>query len=284
MLLMVRRAFTLIELLVVIAIIAILAAILFPVFAQAKESAKQIQCMSNMRQLGIAAKMYQGDNDDVWFQEIRYEPRAGFADAQMWIGYDNNNEILTTVIPGNTSAPARNPIRPGLIDPYLKSEGIKSCPKKPQNWQLAIALNGFQDGFSTPYYTTNPAAEHNEYGPASKKFVSEECPGTTGVCYINGVETFAGVNGSEIEQESNTLMAWEHGSYAPMCNFLMPYDWFNSPPNDGSPVAESLKKHFNFLHRDGTNTVWTDGHAKRYTYSQLRRPFFSVRKDIYPTN
>ena len=59
-----RRAFTLIELLVVIAIIAILAAILFPVFAQAKDAAKRTACLSNANQLGKAVIMYMGDADD----------------------------------------------------------------------------------------------------------------------------------------------------------------------------------------------------------------------------
>jgi prepilin-type N-terminal cleavage/methylation domain-containing protein len=61
-----RPGFTLIELLVVIAIIAILAAILFPVFAQARESARQATCLSNMKQIGTASMMYVQDYDETY--------------------------------------------------------------------------------------------------------------------------------------------------------------------------------------------------------------------------
>ena len=66
---MTRRAFTLIELLVVIAIVAILAAILFPVFAQAKASAKKTACLSNLKQLGVAFTLYEADADDTFPQD-----------------------------------------------------------------------------------------------------------------------------------------------------------------------------------------------------------------------
>ena len=62
-----RRGFTLIELLVVIAIIAILAAILFPVFARAREKARQASCLSNCKQMGLAAMMYIQDYDEVFY-------------------------------------------------------------------------------------------------------------------------------------------------------------------------------------------------------------------------
>src|SRR5260370_6629248 len=61
-----RRGFTLIELLVVIAIIAILAAILFPVFARAREQARKTTCLSNMKQIGLSLGMYLQDNDEVF--------------------------------------------------------------------------------------------------------------------------------------------------------------------------------------------------------------------------
>ncbi|MEQ1936562.1 MAG: prepilin-type N-terminal cleavage/methylation domain-containing protein, partial [Fimbriimonadaceae bacterium] len=72
-----NRAFTLIELLVVIAIIAILAAILFPVFAQAKEAAKKTAAISNYKQQGTGTQLYMGDNDDLMMMSFRWVTATG---------------------------------------------------------------------------------------------------------------------------------------------------------------------------------------------------------------
>jgi prepilin-type N-terminal cleavage/methylation domain-containing protein len=79
-----KRAFTLIELLVVIAIIAILAAILFPVFAQAKAAAKKTQSLSNVKQLNLASLMYAGDSDDNFCAEGEAGPANGWGWQMTW--------------------------------------------------------------------------------------------------------------------------------------------------------------------------------------------------------
>lgn len=263
----IRRAFTLIELLVVIAIIAILAAILFPVFAQAKNAAKQAMCLSNMRQLGMAAMMYKADNEDVWFPASILSPLPGFAPQQIWIGYDNNNYGYDGGFYGHVYEPATHPPRPGAIDPYLKNHQIKRCPSMPPTWQSSYALNWFNPGYWSNYYSVNPGAYQQEWGPASKIFRFEP----------DGTYTTLGANDSEVQEPANTLVAWEHLSRVPMCNFLMTDNWFGSPPANPALIA-----HFNFLHTQGANTIWADGHAKHIFYGQLKRPMFSCRKDIYP--
>jgi prepilin-type N-terminal cleavage/methylation domain len=103
-----RSAFTLIELLVVIAIIAILAAILFPVFAQAREKARQSGCLSNQKQIGLALLQYLQDADETY-------PRA-------WYGAGNG--------------PSNNVDRYKWHDalmPYVKNEQVYTCPSDDEN-------------------------------------------------------------------------------------------------------------------------------------------------------
>lgn len=87
------RGFTLIELLVVIAIIAILAAILFPVFAQAREKARQSACLSNMKQMGLAFLQYEQDNDESFPAGTRTTRDRGWAFAIY--PYVNNRGVYT---------------------------------------------------------------------------------------------------------------------------------------------------------------------------------------------
>jgi len=77
-----RSGFTLVELLVVIAIIAVLAAIIFPVFARAREAARRTSCASNLRQLGLANSMYMDDNDGMYVAPS--QPVGGAPGARIW--------------------------------------------------------------------------------------------------------------------------------------------------------------------------------------------------------
>lgn len=261
-----KKAFTLIELLVVVAIIAIMSGILFPVFMRAKEAAKQTMCLSNQKQMGMAMMMYLADHDDTWFGAATYSPLPGFAPQEMWIGYDNNNAGIYGGFWGQVNQPARNQPRPGKIDPYIQNEGVKRCPSKPPHWQMSYALNFFTPPYYSPYYNRNPNARGNEWGPSVK-----DCR------FVASVWNCTGAKHSEVQEPAETLVAWEHHAWVPVCNFLQVEDWFWSPPD-----RESLRNHFHWLHISKAIGLFADGHAKVLIYGTLKRPWFSSRKDIYP--
>ena len=126
-------AFTLIELLVVIAIISILAAILFPVFAQAREKARQSACLSNEKQMGLALMAYAQDFDE------RFPPAHG---ERLPIGYDNWVSWLSY----STQNITPKQVVPGLLDAYLKSRDVQKCPDGPDKAEITYMLNDFAAG------------------------------------------------------------------------------------------------------------------------------------------
>ncbi len=126
--------FTLIELLVVVAIIAILAAILFPVFARARENARRTSCMSNLKQIGLAFISYAQDYDE------RYPSVNWTGGSYVW---------------PNGSTSAANPWYLKIY-PYVKSVQVFNCPSAPDNlkWTGAYLGGPFSYGANLDFFTS----------------------------------------------------------------------------------------------------------------------------------
>lgn len=175
-----RKAFTLIELLVVIAIIAILAAILFPVFARAKDAAKKAVCLSNQKQLGLAIQMYMADYDD------RLPDRRDLKDS----------------LPGGyrpwTTWPPSDP-RSGwamvVLEPYTKNDEIWMCPSAEGTFQGAVQVEQSTDTGATSNYwmwrfdsTEFPIPLDNLWGKSPEAAVSDlQAANSPFIGYPNGV-------------------------------------------------------------------------------------------------
>ncbi len=162
-----RRGFTLIELLVVIAIIAILAAILFPVFAKVRENARRISCASNEKQLGVALTQYVQDSDELWPVN---STNSGCCNPSPW---------------------------PGQIYPFVKSTGVFACPD-----DSITVTNGTGRGTASRMsYGMNYELYVN---PTTLRNISQfDAPASTVSLFENGK---GGVGGAPTLPDNNTAM------------------------------------------------------------------------------
>lgn len=230
-----RRAFTLIELLVVIAIISVLAAILFPVFAKAREKARQTACVSNLKQVGLGVLQYLQD-------------------------FDENYPVSFYQAADGTFSASRTPMSwPRIVQPYIKSVQIFRCPSDtgdsgnvpgtgdtPQTrFPVSYAYNYFLGGNFSP--TGIPGAT-----------IPETVRDTQTVMLMDGAtQPAAGVNPALWKQklaataatpatpDTKNRTAWllVHAGSTPVIGFA----------DYGSPMAR---------HQGRTNVLWADGHAK----------------------
>jgi len=173
-----NKAFTLIELLVVIAIIAILAAILFPVFAQAKAAAKKTQCLSNIKQTTTASIMYSGDSDDTFVANGEGQLPAGAGNWSTLEPYTGQGDSYFAPYGAGSGGATGAPL--GFMDPaaiqnwgretfpYIKSMDMLVSPgaQNDSNPKYAPVLNNNKAGRTS--YVMNGCASRTAQTAVSK--------------------------------------------------------------------------------------------------------------------
>jgi prepilin-type N-terminal cleavage/methylation domain-containing protein/prepilin-type processing-associated H-X9-DG protein len=233
-----KPGFTLIELLVVIAIIAILAAILFPVFAKAREKARQITCASNLKQLGIAMLSYSQDYDEGlvqgWYGPSGFNASDPVAGTYKWMD---------------------------AIYPYVKSTGVFHCPDD--------SGQGGSTGLYIPYQqlTAPSFANYGSYGINSMYW-----GGGGGINLMgpgNGTNTLSSLN----SPASTVWVGDGNGSYTIDCqsNGPIPVQTVNGYTEIGTVNVSNLSNGAFVLRHGGPdigNALFTDGHVKAMNAGQ----------------
>ncbi len=235
-----RKAFTLIELLVVIAIIAILAAILFPVFAQAKNAAKKTADLSNAKQIGLAVMQYNTDSDGVypygwygttWWQTLPASQGESYKWMDAVYPYAKSEAIFSTN-EGNLGEAGKYVNRDRLVQPSPLTN-TDATSRRFGGWAANLAYWG-AGGAGTPPFSDGNSGLKTEsgIGDVSGTILAADGNGSFQVAWEDiarqpGVTNVNGANVLGIDGGTNIL--------------------------DGGVV---------FRYTDSTNVIWADGHAK----------------------
>ncbi|MCS7224896.1 MAG: DUF1559 domain-containing protein [Armatimonadetes bacterium] len=264
-----RRGFTLIELLVVIAIIAILAGILFPVFSQARDKARQAQCTSNLKQVGLAWLQYAQDYDGGFPSAYSYPNRWGNCPHLFWMDfcqpYIRNTQMFAC--PSTNFAVVRDGGRAGCA-PVIGLWGDPPLATSSRPWPLGYQFNeGYDNG--------------NEWSNGGAN-----CPDATGLsCYwgMTWREVYdPNVGGTVLDEAAKDAMiqdpAWTIGlgDGNPNCDlwrfsstiaiFRIFRDADHESPRGGCREPDGQKRgRLERRHARGFNLLFADGHVKWVT-------------------
>lgn len=213
------KAFTLIEILVVVAIIAILAAILFPVFGRARENARKSSCASNLKQIGLGWLQYSQDYDE----KIMGVSMTGVGRTYYWWGSFDGTTLREDE---------------GLLQPYMKSTQIQACPSFDNKLRVALGLTGY--------------AYNNSYLRAGTSLAQIQSPAET-VVMADGarINTW---DYSVPTLQGNTFLEEPSGSYPPSDFPPSPYPGFHARHNETGNVlwADGHVKAMKPTYRTGT--------------------------------
>jgi prepilin-type N-terminal cleavage/methylation domain-containing protein/prepilin-type processing-associated H-X9-DG protein len=264
-----RNAFTLIELLVVIAIIAILTAILFPVFAQAREKARQTACLSNLKQMGLSVMQYAQDYDEIL-------PSTG------WRGPCTNPNDISVTHDDYFSGIMSFPI---AIQPYAKNYAILVCPSDSERggfnkggsmcYEQQLLQGNVPGAYAGMRNVTNALRDTLPLSYAANYFlVKSYLPVPVGKPKIPMGGTNPPKMGTPLEMANfadfdypaNVFYLADVGS-SPTSSFA---GWYIAPGyGNGGPNGRWARGK---RHADGRNWIFCDGHAKWHKDPDFRNP------------